>query len=108
MTKICSQQCPIKITAELIDSKWTTLIVRELLSGTKRYHELQRALEGISSKVLADRLNLLLTQNIITRTEYDTNPPTTEYTLTALGQELQPVLAAMADFGNKIAQVNAS
>ena len=98
----CSDDCPIKITANLIEGKWTTLVVRELLPGKKRYSEIQRALTGISPKVLTTRLRMLEQHQIITRTVYPTIPPATEYALTNLGKKLEAVLNAMAMFGNEL------
>ena len=100
--KTCSDDCPVKLTANLIEGKWTTLVVRELLPGKKRYSEIQRALTGISPKVLTTRLRMLEQRNIITRTVYATVPPTTEYELTKLGKKLEPVLNAMADYGKRL------
>ena len=48
----CDDECPIKKTAIIIEGKWTTLVIRELLPGKKRFSEIQRALTGISPKVL--------------------------------------------------------
>jgi len=98
----CSDECPVKKTAELIEGKWTTLVIRELLPHKKRYSEIQRALKGISPKVLTTRLRALEGKGIITRTVYATVPPTTEYELTDLGEQLKEVLEAMAVFGKKI------
>lgn len=95
----CEQQCPVQSAARIIEGKWTTLVIRELLSGKKRYSEIQRALSGISPKVLSQRLRMLEQQQLISRTVYATVPPTTEYQLTALGEQLQPVLQQMASFG---------
>lgn len=55
----CDESCPVARTARLIEGKWTTRIVRDLLTGKKRYSELQRSLVGISPKVLAERLRFL-------------------------------------------------
>ncbi len=95
----CDAECPVKKTAQIIEGKWTTLIIRELLPGKKRYSEIQRALNGISPKVLTARLRLLEGRQLLTRTAYPTIPPTTEYELTQLGQKLESVLLAMAQFG---------
>lgn len=100
--KTCSDDCPVKLTANLIEGKWTTLVVRELLPGKKRYSEIQRALTGISPKVLTTRLRMLEQRNIITRAVYATVPPTTEYELTKLGKKLEAVLNAMAEFGKRL------
>lgn len=98
----CKEECPVKKTAELIEGKWTTLIIRELLTGKKRYSDLQKALAGISPKVLTVRLRFLEQQNLVNRTVYPTVPPATEYELTVLGRDLQNVIKAMAEFGVKL------
>jgi DNA-binding HxlR family transcriptional regulator len=95
----CDGECPVKKTAEIIEGKWTTLIIRELLSGKKRYSEVQRALETISPKVLTTRLRMLEQRKLITRKVYPTVPPMTEYQLTKTGEKLEAVLNAMAEFG---------
>ncbi|MGV6851343.1 MAG: winged helix-turn-helix transcriptional regulator [bacterium] len=95
----CGTHCPVRVTAEIIEGKWTTLVIRELLEGKKRFSEIQRALTGISPKVLTDRLRKLEKINIITRTVFPTIPPMTEYELTQAGKKLEHVLNAMAEFG---------
>ncbi len=95
----CSSECPVQRTAKLLDGKWTTLIVRDLIGGKKRYSELQRSLSGISPRLLAARLRLLEQHGMVTRTIYPTVPPTTEYELTSLGHGLRDVITAMAKFG---------
>ena len=99
LTGVCDSACPVQKTANILDGKWTTLIVRDLLGGKKRYSELQRSLSGISPRLLAARLRLLEQHGILTRTAYPTVPPTTEYELTPLGRGLRDVIEAMARFG---------
>lgn len=101
-TETCCDECPVKKTADLIEGKWTTLVIRELLPKKKRYSEIQKALTGISPKVLSTRLKMLEQKGLITKTIYATVPPTTEYELTELGESLRGVLNAMADFGNQL------
>lgn len=101
-TAACTVTCPVARTARLIDGRWTTLIVRDLLPGTRRYSELLTSLTGISPKVLADRLRFLEAQGVLTKTIYPVIPPKTEYTLTARGRRLQAVIQAMADFGQSL------
>ncbi|HID37880.1 MAG TPA: transcriptional regulator [Ghiorsea sp.] len=98
----CDGDCPIKKTASIIEGKWTTLVIRELLPGKKRYSELQKALVGISPKVLTTRLRMLEHEKLITRKIYPTVPPKTEYELTTLGKRLEVVLYAMAKFGESL------
>ena len=85
--------------ARVIDGKWTTLIVRELLAGPRRFSELQRGIGQISPRLLTARLRLLEDEGVLSRTVHPTQPPSTEYALTAHGRQLQAVIEAMAAFG---------
>ena len=96
----CAAACPVGRAAGILDGRWTTRIVRDLLPGKRRYSELLRTLSGISPKVLAARLRFLENEGVITKTIYAEVPPRTEYELTAKGKSLQPVIKAMAVFGN--------
>ncbi len=95
----CDADCPVRATAEVIEHKWATLIVRDLLSGKKRFSELEKSLGSISPKILSERLRDLEARRIVTRTVLPTVPPTTEYELTALGKKLETVIRVMQDFG---------
>lgn len=95
----CDTGCPVRRTAEVIGHKWSTLIVRDLLTGKKRYSELARSLTGISPKVLSERLQDLESHRLVTRTVYPTVPPTTDYELTELGKRLEGVIRAMYEYG---------
>lgn len=95
----CDTSCPVRRTAEVIGHKWSTLIVRDLLTGKKRYSELARSLMGISPKVLSERLQDLESHRLVTRTVYPTVPPTTDYELTELGKRLEGVIRAMYEYG---------
>ena len=98
----CDTACPVRRTAEVIGHKWSTLIVRDLLTGKKRYSELERSLAGISPKVLSERLRELEVNGLLTRTVYQTIPPSTDYELTDLGRGLENVIRAMYEFGLRI------
>ena len=100
----CLVDCPVAEAASVLDGKWTTLIFRELLGGTKRYSALQRAIVGISPRMLAMRLGDLEARGMVDKTIYPTVPPKTEYTLTPLGRAVEPVIAAMAQFGAQLQQ----
>ncbi len=102
MALSCPSDCPVKKTSRIIDGKWTTLILRDLLDGKKRFSELQKSLEGVSPKVLSARLKFLESEGIVTRTLFPSVPPRTEYELTPLGENLKHVISAMAQFGSKI------
>ncbi len=75
------------------------LILRSLLEGTHRFGELQRAIPGISAKVLTENLRAMAEDSIIARTLYAEVPPRVEYSLTELGQTMRPVISAMESWG---------
>ena len=95
----CNPDCPVARAHEVLGGKWTTLIFRDLMGGTRRYSELMRSLAGISPRMLAERLRMLEAEGLVTRTVFPTVPPTTEYALTDLGHGIGPVIQAMAAFG---------
>jgi DNA-binding HxlR family transcriptional regulator len=101
----CNDDCPVKKTAGIIEGKWTTLVIRELIPGKQRFSDLQRALSGISPKVLTARLRHLEHWKLVKRTVYPTVPPTTEYELTELGRRMEGVIKAMAEFGAGLQKV---
>ncbi len=91
--------CPVEITLTLIGDKWKVLILRDLLPGTKRFGELKRSIGSISQKVLTAQLRDMEESGLVNRKVYAEVPPKVEYSLTALGQSLKPILDAMGDWG---------
>lgn len=91
--------CPVARTAELIGNKWTPLILRDLAVGEKRFSQLERSLFGISPKTLSERLKKLEEAEVVTRRCFAEVPPRVEYTLTAKGSALIPVIETMREFG---------
>ena len=91
--------CPVETTLTLISDKWKVLIIRDLLSGTRRFGELKRSIGGVSQKVLTSQLRQMEESGLLTRTVYPEVPPRVEYTLTELGYSLRPVLEALRDWG---------
>ncbi len=92
--------CPVETTLLLMGDKWKVLIVRDLLTGTKRFGELKKSLNGISQKVLTSHLRTMEKNGLITRKVYAQVPPKVEYTLTEVGQSLKQVHDAMLDWGS--------
>lgn len=90
--------CEVETTLKVIGGRWKVLIIRELLSGIKRFGELQRALSGITQKMLTQQLRELEEDGIIHREVYPQIPPKVEYSLTPLGMSLQPILYAMHEW----------
>ncbi len=100
MSKIYTN-CPVEYTASIIGNKWKIIILRDLLTGTKRYNELTRSVVGISAKVLTENLRDLEKDGIVKRKVYPVVPPKVEYSLTDKGLELKGVLDLMRAFGEK-------
>ena len=91
--------CPVERTLSVINGKWTLLILRDLLDGTKRFGELRRSLEGISPRTLSQRLRELEGQGIVSRVVYAEVPPRVEYSLTEKGNSLGDILEQMKVWG---------
>ncbi len=93
-------QCPVQYALDLLNGKWKLRIIWELSQhGILRFNELQRCLEGISSVMLSKALGELEECKIIRREQYNEIPPKVEYSLTPLGQEVNPALAALGKWG---------
>ena len=92
--------CPVETTLTLIGNKWKVLIIRDLLTGTKRFGELKKSIGSVSQKVLTAQLRAMEEDGLIHREVYAEVPPRVEYSLTKLGWSLQPILDAMVNWGN--------
>lgn len=93
--------CPVETTLTLISDKWKVLILRDLLTGTKRFGELKKSVGNVSQKVLTAQLRQMEESGLLIRTVYPEVPPRVEYTLTELGQSLKPILDAMWNWGEE-------
>ncbi len=91
--------CPVETTLMLIGDKWKVLILRDLLSGTKRFGELKKSIGSVSQKVLTAQLRDMEENGLISRKVYAEVPPRVEYSLTDLGQSLKPILDSMWNWG---------
>src|SRR5829696_8381755 len=87
---------PVARSLEVIGDRWTLLVVRELLLGGRRWAELERALPGIPSNLLAERLRLLEEEQVIERAAHER-----VYHLSDKGRDLAPVLASLAAWGTR-------
>ncbi len=90
--------CEVETTLKIIGGRWKVLIIRELMTGIKRFGELQRALPGVTQKMLTQQLREMEEDGIIHRQVYAQIPPKVEYSLTPLGESLKPILYAMHDW----------
>ena len=91
--------CPVSATLDLIGGKYKALILWHLSEGTLRFSELKKAIANATPKMLTQQLRELEEQALISRKVYPVVPPKVEYSLTALGKRLLPVLVAMRDWG---------
>ena len=97
------QFCPMAKATELIGEKWTLLILRELLLGTTRFNDFQRAMSRMSPTLLAKRLRTLEESGIIIRKKLS-GQKGYEYRLTAAGKELSPLVEMLAVWGMRWAR----
>jgi DNA-binding HxlR family transcriptional regulator len=94
------QYCPMARAAEILGDRWTLLIVRDLLSGTHHFNELERGLPGIPRALLAERLRRLQQVGVLER-QVAPSGRRTSYQLTQAGRELQPVIDVLLHWGAK-------
>lgn len=87
----------------VLGGKWALLIVRDLLEGPRRFNELLAGIDGISGKVLADRVRELEAAGVVRRTVHAEMPVRVVYALTPLGQDLAPVVNTLAAWGGQLA-----
>lgn len=95
-----SDKCPMEIGINILSGKWKLKILWIISQGAVRFNELQRKLNGITTKTLTDQLRELEDQNIINRKIYGEVPPRVEYSLTNVGENIKPVLESLCEFGN--------
>ena len=93
--------CPVETTLTMISDKWKVLILRDLLTGTKRFGELKKSLVGVSQKVLTSQLREMEENGLVERKAYPEVPPRVEYTLPDLGYSLKPVLDTIWAWGEE-------
>ncbi|HEY8573387.1 helix-turn-helix domain-containing protein [Phenylobacterium sp.] len=94
-----AQFCPVAMAAEVLCSRWTIVLLRELIFGTTRFNDLRRGLPRMSPALLSQRLKELEAAGVIRRTAGPGN--SSEYRLTAAGEELRPIVEAMGMWGQR-------
>jgi DNA-binding HxlR family transcriptional regulator len=93
--------CPVEVTLSMISDRWKVLIIRDLITGTKRFGELRKSIGKVSQKVLTTNLRGMEEDGLVTRKVYAEVPPRVEYTLTETGRSLKPILDAMDKWGSE-------
>ncbi|PLK69681.1 transcriptional regulator [Rhizobium sp. TH135] len=102
MSEKKSPCCGVERFLVLLDGPWATLIIRELLNGSRRFTELKHALPGISAHTLTHRLRRFEEHGLVTRQAFAETPPRVVYELTPLGASLKDILYAMRDWGDAV------
>lgn len=97
--KVKTYHCPVEAAMDVIGGKYKAQIIFELIDGTKRYNEIQRALPQATPRMLSKQLKELEADDVINRTLYPVVPPKTEYSLTEFGQTLVPIVQALCKWG---------
>lgn len=92
------QFCPVAKAMELLDERWTMLVVRELVTGSQRFNDLLRGVPRMSPSLLSKRLTQLARAGIVVRVAEDRD---VRYRLTPAGQELRPVVEALGAWGTR-------
>lgn len=92
---VLNPRCPTQQVLDRIASKWTMLVILALSDEPRHYAELQRAVQGVTKKMLTQTLRALERDGLVHRHVYDTVPPRTQYELTRLGRSLAGTVAAL-------------
>ncbi len=93
--------CPVEATLSLLDGKWKGVILFHLMGGTLRFNEIRRRLPAVTQRMLTKQLRELEQSGLVSRTIFPVVPPRVDYALTALGRSLQPIIEAMAVWGEE-------
>jgi DNA-binding HxlR family transcriptional regulator len=101
ITEKTEYQCTVAVTLEVIGGKWKAVILWHLSHKTLRFSQLQRRLPGVTQKMLTQQLRELERDGMIHREVYPEVPPRVEYSLTAEGRTLLPLLTLMCTWGRQ-------
>lgn len=101
MERSYNQFCPVAMAAEVLCSRWTVVLLRELLAGSTRFNDLRRGLPRMSPALLSQRLKELEENGIVERRAVAGEPLIHEYALTDAGRELEPLVLAFGKWGQR-------
>jgi DNA-binding HxlR family transcriptional regulator len=99
------QNCSIARSLEVLGERWTLLVMREVLLGRRRFADIKRN-TGVAPNILSDRLQTLLDHGLLERRLYEEHPESYEYVPTQRGLDVNPVLIALIQWGDKYAAPN--
>lgn len=92
--------CPIATTLDLIGDKWTLVIVRDMMSGKKKFSDFIESPEGITTNILAARLKNMVAHGLVEKRPYQERPVRYEYVLTKKGRALHPAMVEICKWAN--------
>ncbi|MFK5979284.1 MAG: helix-turn-helix domain-containing protein [Rhizobiaceae bacterium] len=95
----CDSPCPVSFAMSLIGGKWKCIVLFHLVDGPKRFGVLRRSIPSITQRMLTLTLRELEADHLVNRKVFEVVPPHVEYSLTAMADELQPVMESMAAWG---------
>ncbi|MBI1187230.1 MAG: transcriptional regulator [Alphaproteobacteria bacterium] len=95
------QFCPVAMAAELLCTRWTIVLIRELLAGSTRFNDLRRGVPRMSPALLSQRLRDLESAGVIRRAPVSGEPDVSEYRLTPAGEALRPVIEGFGFWGQR-------
>ena len=95
------QFCPVAMAAEILCTRWTIILLREMFAGSTRFNELRRGVPRMSPALLSQRLKELETAGIVARAASGADPAVFEYQLTESGRELGPLVEAFGIWGQR-------
>ena len=101
MERSYNQFCPVAMAAEVLCSRWTVVLLRELLAGSTRFNDLRRGLPRMSPALLSQRLKELEETGVVERRPVPGEPALHEYALTDAGRELQPLVESFGKWGQR-------
>jgi len=108
MSQSYGQFCPVAMAAEIVCTRWTPLLMRELAGGSTRFNDLRRGLSRMSPALLSQRLKDLEAAGVVERKPAPSDPSISEYHLTPSGRDLWPVIFALGEWGQKWIETEAS
>ncbi|USG62349.1 helix-turn-helix transcriptional regulator [Sneathiella marina] len=95
------QFCPVAMASEILCTRWTLILLRELMAGSTRFNDLRRGVPKMSPTLLSQRLKELEDSGVINRVAIETEPNLFEYILTEAGRDLQSVIDTVGNWGQK-------
>ena len=99
LEKITGYSCPVEAAMDVIGGKYKAQIVYELIGGTRRYNEIQKAIPQATPRMMSKQLKELEEDGVINRVLYPVVPPKTEYSLTEFGETLVPIVRSLCSWG---------